>query len=232
MLLAFRLALALLTLLPVAPHGAKEEDFRRSTAFFPLVGYLLGLPLALLAPLPLPEGLWGALALGLLLGLTGFLHLDGLLDAADALLGTRTREERLRILKDPHLGAFAFGVGGVYLLLLWQALALVRDPLFLLLFPGFARFLPLPLLRRYPLLGPGMAGLIRGGPLLLPALLALPFPLLYPLPALLALLAAWGVARLALLRLGGLNGDVLGAGIALAELSALLSYALWRGLSG
>ncbi|MCS6867496.1 adenosylcobinamide-GDP ribazoletransferase, partial [Thermus sp.] len=51
-------------------------------------------------------------------------------------------------------------------------------------------------------------------------------------PALLALLAAWGVARLALLRLGGLNGDVLGAGIALAELSALLSYALWRGLSG
>ncbi len=172
------------------------------------------------------------MGVALLLGLTGFLHLDGLLDLADALLGARPREERLRILKDPHLGAFAFGVGGVYLLLLFQALALVRDPLFLLLFPGWARFVPLPFLNRYPLLHPGMAGLVRGGPLLAPFLLALPLPLLYPLPALLALLAAWGVARLALARLGGLNGDVLGAMIALSELAGLLGYALWKGLSG
>ncbi|TFU24957.1 adenosylcobinamide-GDP ribazoletransferase [Thermus tengchongensis] len=190
-----RLALALLTVFPLAPKEALPEEFRRSTAFFPLAGYALGLPLSLLALLPLPEGLFAALALALLLGLTGFLHLDGLLDAADALLGARPKEERLRLLKDPHLGAFAFGVGGVYLLLLWQALALVRDPLFLLL-PGFARFAILPFLNRYPLLHPGMAGLIRGGPVLPPLLLALPFPLLYPGPALLALLAAWGVAHL------------------------------------
>ncbi len=229
---AFRLALALLTVWPLSHGSYLEEDFRKSTLFFPLVGYLLGLPLALLALLPLPEGLLAALQVALLLGLTGFLHLDGLLDLADALLGARPREERLRILKDPHLGAFAFGVGGVYLLLLLQALALVRDPFFLLLFPGWARFVPLPFLNRYPLLHPGMAGLVRGGPLLAPFLLALPLPLLYPLPALLALLAAWGVARLALARLGGLNGDVLGAVIALSELAGLLGYALWKGLSG
>jgi adenosylcobinamide-GDP ribazoletransferase len=229
---AFRLALALLTVWPLSHGSYLEEDFRKSTLFFPLVGYLLGLPLALLALLPLPEGLLAALQVALLLGLTGFLHLDGLLDLADALLGARPREERLRILKDPHLGAFAFGVGGVYLLLLLQALALVRDPFFLLLFPGWARFVPLPFLNRYPLLPPGMAGLVRGGPLLAPFLLALPLPLLYPLPALLALLAAWGVARLALARLGGLNGDVLGAMIALSELAGLLGYALWKGLSG
>ncbi|WP_234558679.1 adenosylcobinamide-GDP ribazoletransferase [Thermus tengchongensis] len=227
-----RLALALLTVFPLAPKEALPEEFRRSTAFFPVAGYALGLPLSLLALLPLPEGLFAALALALLLGLTGFLHLDGLLDAADALLGARPREERLRLLKDPHLGAFAFGVGGVYLLLLWQALALVRDPLFLLLLPGFARFAILPFLNRYPLLHPGMAGLIRGGPVLPPFLLALPFPLLYPGPALLALLAAWGVAHLAARRLGGVNGDVLGAMIALSELGGLVGYALWRSLSG
>ncbi|WP_018110944.1 adenosylcobinamide-GDP ribazoletransferase [Thermus igniterrae] len=232
MLRLLRLALALLTVFPLAPKEASLEDFPRSTAFFPLVGYLLGLPLALLALLPLPEGLLAALLLALLLGLTGFLHLDGLLDAADALLGARPREERLRILKDPHLGPFAFGVGGVYLLLLWQGLALALDPLFLLLLPGFGRFACLPFLRRYPLLGPGMAALIRGGPLLLPSLLALPFFLLFPLPALLGLLAAYGVARLALARLGGLNGDILGAMIALGELAALLGYALWRHLGG
>ncbi len=182
MLRAFRLALALLTLLPLAPKEALPENFPRSTVFFPLVGCLLGLLLAFLALLPLPEGFLATLLLALLLGLTGFLRLDGLLDAADALLGAKSREERLRILKDPHLGPFAFGVGGLYLLLLWQGLALVPDPLFLL--PGFARFACLPFLRRYPLLGPGMAALIRGGPLLLPSLLALPFFLLFPLPAL------------------------------------------------
>ncbi|MEZ0321949.1 MAG: adenosylcobinamide-GDP ribazoletransferase [Thermus sp.] len=223
---AFRLALALLTVFPVAPREAGEEEFKRSVAFFPLVGYALGLFLALAALLPLPAGLLAALQVALLLGLTGFLHLDGLLDAADALLGARSREARLRILEDPHLGAFAFGVGGVYLLLLWQALARVQDPLFLLLFPGFARFAFLPFLERYPLLHPGMAGAVRGGAWPWALLLALPFPLLYPLPALLGLLVPWGVARLAVARLGGLNGDILGAMIALGEMALLLTQAL------
>lgn len=224
-------AFSLLSVLPVA-RALEGEDFRRASAFFPLVGYALGALLALLALLPLPPGLQAALQVALLLGLTGFLHLDGLLDAADALLGYRSREERLRILKDPHLGPFAFGVGGLYLLLLWQALALAPEPLFLLLFPGFARFAPLPFLHLYPLLGPGMAAMVRGGAWGVALLLALPFPLLFPLPALSAFLAAFGVARLALSRLGGLNGDILGAAIALGELAALLTYALWKGLVG
>ena len=232
MLRLLRLALGLLTVFPLAPREASPEDFRRSTLFFPLAGYALGLPLSLLALLPLPEGFLAALLLACLLLLTGFLHLDGLLDAADALLGARPRAERLRILKDPHLGPFAFGVGGLYLLLLWQALALVRDPLFLLFLPGFARFAILPFLNRYPLLHQGMAGLIRGGPVWGAFLLALPFPLLYPWSALLTLFTAYLVARFALARLGGINGDVLGAMIALGELGGLVGYVLWKALSG
>jgi len=73
---------------------------------------------------------------------------------------------------------------------------------------------------------------VRGGPLLPALILALPLPLLFPLPALLAVLAAFAVARLALSRLGGLTGDVLGAMIALAELGGLLGYALWKALGG
>ena len=88
------------------------------------------------------------------------------------------------------------------------------------------RFPFLPFLPRYPLLGPGMAALVRGGPWPFALLPALPFLLLYPLPALLALLAAWGVARLAWARLGGLNGDALGAMIALGEVVLLLAQAL------
>ena len=38
---------------------------------------------------------------------TGGIHLDGLLDTADALSSWQTRERRLEILKDSHAGAFA-----------------------------------------------------------------------------------------------------------------------------
>jgi len=38
---------------------------------------------------------------------TGFLHIDGFMDTADAVLSRRPLEERLRILKDSNVGAFA-----------------------------------------------------------------------------------------------------------------------------
>jgi adenosylcobinamide-GDP ribazoletransferase len=38
---------------------------------------------------------------------TGFLHLDGYMDTSDAVLSRRPPEEKQRILKDPHTGAFA-----------------------------------------------------------------------------------------------------------------------------
>jgi len=39
--------------------------------------------------------------------ITGFLHLDGYMDTNDAILSRRPLEDKLRILKDPHTGAFA-----------------------------------------------------------------------------------------------------------------------------
>jgi len=48
----------------------------------------------------------------------------------------------------------------------------------------------------------------------------------------LTLFTAYLVARFALARLGGINGDVLGAMIALGELGGLVGYVLWQTLSG
>ncbi len=42
-------------------------------------------------------------------------HLDGLLDTADAFLGTGDRERRLAILKDSRIGTYAFFAGLLYL---------------------------------------------------------------------------------------------------------------------
>ena len=39
--------------------------------------------------------------------IAGFIHIDGYMDTSDAILSHRPLEDRLRILKDPHVGSFA-----------------------------------------------------------------------------------------------------------------------------
>lgn len=103
------MALGLYTALP--GFARWDEDVRGwLAAMLPAVGLLLGLcwwGIAAIARQFLPPML-GAAAVALVMPvLTGFLHLDGFMDVSDALLSSRPREEKLRILKDPHAGAFA-----------------------------------------------------------------------------------------------------------------------------
>ena len=58
----------------------------------------------------------GFLMMILTLGLTGGLHLDGLMDTCDAIFSHRDRQSRLRILSDTHAGSFAV-MGCVVILL-------------------------------------------------------------------------------------------------------------------
>ena len=51
---------------------------------------------------------------------SGFLHLDGYMDTSDAVLSRRPIEDKLRILKDPHPGAFGVIMLAV-LFVLWFA---------------------------------------------------------------------------------------------------------------
>lgn len=48
--------------------------------------------------------------------MSGGIHLDGMVDTADALYSRRETEKKLEILKDPHVGAFGVIVCGGYLL--------------------------------------------------------------------------------------------------------------------
>ena len=77
----------------------------------PLVGGLIGALWWGLATLVTGSGIHAMLA-SAVAALTpflasGFLHLDGYMDTSDALLSCRPLEDKLRILKDPHTGAFA-----------------------------------------------------------------------------------------------------------------------------
>ncbi|MFS0837037.1 adenosylcobinamide-GDP ribazoletransferase [Paenibacillus sp. 1P03SA] len=98
---------------------------RRSLAFYPVVGLILGLILAgsgwmlekALPPMPA-----AALLLCLWIGLTGALHLDGLMDTADGLLSHRSRERMLEIMKDSRVGAMGVIVCAAVVLLKWSVM--------------------------------------------------------------------------------------------------------------
>ncbi len=120
---ALGMAASMFTLLPL-PNVCWEERLRPlATALLPLIGLGIGLAWRMVAALAaiLPAHLGGALTAAAPWLLTGFIHLDGFMDASDALLSWRSREERQRILKDVHVGAFA--AVSLALLVLFQCAA-------------------------------------------------------------------------------------------------------------
>ncbi len=120
------LAFSLFSRLP-APHlDWQEDNMAYALAALPLVGLVIGLLLLAWQAL---AGAWGfgpllrAAGLTLLpLAVSGGLHLDGFADTVDALSSHGDQEQKRRIMKDPHCGAFAvMGIAGY--LLLYAALA-------------------------------------------------------------------------------------------------------------
>lgn len=138
------MAIGFLTVLPVAPAG--EARMGPARAWFPLVGLGLGgvlLGVDIAAREALPEPVVGAILVAVLLVLTRAIHTEGFLDCCDGLFGGFTREDRLRILRDSHVGAFAVVGGAALLLLKWSALAGIPDDArtgLLLVFPCLSRF--------------------------------------------------------------------------------------------
>lgn len=238
-------ALTFLTILPLPlRRAATAQERGAAVAWYPAVGYLLGALLALLdvglrqtalTPLVIAVLLLVALAL-----LTGFLHLDGLLDTCDAVFVHRAPAERLVIARDPRAGAF--GVVGVALLLFLKG-ALLAGPLgghrtaVLVCFPAIARLamatavVLLPTARGTEGLGGRVKEHARPWTLLIASVIAI-FPALVLLHwaavALIvgALVGGTSIALLALRRLGGTTGDVYGAVCECAEIGALLAAAL------
>jgi adenosylcobinamide-GDP ribazoletransferase len=105
------LALVLLTRLPVPrlpePTFARQAD---SAWAFPVVGLVVGLLACAVGWIALTLGLPAMVAAVLLtvtlVVSTGAMHEDGLADTVDGLWGGFTRERRLEIMKDSHIGAY------------------------------------------------------------------------------------------------------------------------------
>ena len=230
-----RSALGFLTILPVAPRDA--GGLAAARGWFPVVGLLLGAGLAAIDLLlhagypllteeyrPFPPLLSAAILAVALIALTRGLHLDGFMDCCDALLGGFSRERRLEILRDSHVGAFAV-VGVVGLLLLkiaaLSALAPSGRLWLLLLTPCLSRWAMLMVLELFPYArreGIGIPFQPERGrwQLILGLLVAVAAAVVLAGPVGLALLAAasalaLGVGAWASRLLGGVTGDVYGA---------------------
>ena len=102
-------AFQFLTRFPIPVSLAYDERLnRRSVAFYPFVGAVIGLIAALAGMLlepALPPAVVAILLVALWTMLSGGLHLDGLMDTADGLLSHRSRERMLEIMKDSRVGA-------------------------------------------------------------------------------------------------------------------------------
>lgn len=104
------LAFSMYSAIPMPRDCWSPENQRYAICAFPFVGAVSGGGLLLLAfadkYFNLPAPFLAAAATLMPLLVSGGIHLDGLCDTADALASHREREEKLAILKDPHIGAF------------------------------------------------------------------------------------------------------------------------------
>lgn len=245
--------LAAVRFLSVLPMPGRAQLFEKDeatprlvigAAYFPLVGLLLAcllwLLVLILTPLVPQLALAALLVVGLVI-LTGGLHLDGLMDTCDGLLGGSTPERKLEIMRDSRVGSFGVLGGACILLLKFALLASVSIhalPLTLLLALPSARWATVLALRVFPSarptgLGAAFHQAITTEGVLLAGIMAVAIVLL---AGQLIGLIVWATVTTAALALafwitrsiGGLTGDSYGAIAEVAEVVALLVVVLLR----
>ncbi|WP_409295074.1 adenosylcobinamide-GDP ribazoletransferase [Peribacillus sp. SCS-26] len=244
----FGLAFQFLTRIPVHMEcEINTKTIKWALRFFGAAGMVLGLMLAGVLALfqsGLPPILMTLLLVTVPILYTGGLHLDGLMDLADAAGSNQPMEKKREILKDPRTGSF--GVIACLLLLAWKAgllYTLTKQPsgqllIILAFIPILARLQALWLLFFFePFKREGLAFFWRQNlafsDILLSLIWTLPFILLdwkVLLLIVLQFLATYLYGRWAVRTLGGINGDVVGGSIEGAELwnlAAVSAYFLY-----
>jgi adenosylcobinamide-GDP ribazoletransferase len=135
-------AIQFITILPCGKSAPFEP--KKMVPFFPFVGLLLGMLVAVVDQAALrlwPPTVVALLDVIVLIIMTGAFHLDGLGDTADGLLGQRSKEAALAIMKDSRLGTMGLVaiVGG--LAIKWGGIMglEIHRSLLLIIIPAYAR---------------------------------------------------------------------------------------------
>jgi len=228
-------AIALLTRLPAPANNLRGAD---AAWAWPVAGALVGLIAALAAALALalnlPPVVAAAAAITVQIFATGAMHEDGLADCADGFWGGWERARRLEIMHDSRIGTYGVLALALSLILRVALLAALihAGTLYgaLIATAALSRAPMVALMRRLPPARPdglsrstGQPGsdteLLAAATALLIALVTVGFAALPA--ALVAAAAAFGLSRIALAKIGGQTGDVLGASQQIAEIATL-----------
>ncbi|PWW04519.1 cobalamin-5'-phosphate synthase [Hoeflea marina] len=237
--------------MPSRHFAGHDGQLSRAVRMFPVAGLLIALPAALLTALLAGLGanpaLTALLALGVLIGVTGALHEDGLADSADAFGAGGDRTRMLAIMKDSRIGSY-----GALALILSLALRAVSMTILIAVLPWWLSALVIlavaaasraAMVWHWDDLRParenGVAvsvGEPEGDAARLAvgigaAVLVLTGALAHTLVASLLTLGVaaavtYGWSRLAEARIGGHSGDTIGATQQLTEIAALATLAL------
>ena len=123
----FITALQFLTIITVRKdHTVEEGDLAKSMVYFPVIGFLIGVLLVyadkVFELIALPQTIATFLVVILSVLITRALHVDGLADTLDGLMGGRDHQSRLAIMKDSRIGTA--GVVGILCSLFMKYLCL------------------------------------------------------------------------------------------------------------
>jgi adenosylcobinamide-GDP ribazoletransferase len=120
-LLAIKGLKALFSFLTIVPVGMESvEDVSKYFFLCPLVGLVIGFvagAIGFVSNFFLPNLISGFFVLASMELLTGFHHLDGLLDLSDAAMARGDIKRRLEVMHDMYTGAAAIGSGVIVLVL-------------------------------------------------------------------------------------------------------------------
>lgn len=136
------IAFSMYSKIPMPQFPWKEEDMKYILCFFPWIGAVVGLCIYL----------WGMICSYFNIGtlcfslvgaaipimITGGIHVDGFVDVMDAFHSYQSREKKLEILKDSHVGAFAVIMLGLYALIYVGTFSEIsRNYIFIIVCAGF-----------------------------------------------------------------------------------------------
>ncbi len=103
-------AIGTFSVIPMPTVNLEDKHIKHTLIFFPTVGIIVGILEVLwyiiCGVFSLPALVFALIAALIPIAVTGGIHLDGCMDCMDGIHSYTGLEESLKILKDPHIGAF------------------------------------------------------------------------------------------------------------------------------
>lgn len=222
----------------------QKEDFKRGTMFLPITGFIIGLiqwVIFIIAEKVLPINITAVLVVLAGIIVTGALHMDGLGDTCDGFFALKGKEKIIDIMKDSRIGTYACLAVICDILLKASAISDLTS------IKGSFVIIAAPMIGRLALVilfyfgktakANGTGNLFIGNTGKLQLFIAITFTLITSilLMGLLECIVIIGSTVILILffnaycnkKLGGLSGDILGAGNEIAEIVVFIISAIF-----